>query len=914
MDIKKKLIEEESKILDNKLSLMKNEIIDNEKVIKEYSLQDINTYQKVDQNKYNKAIKDQDNLRGSIDEPYFGRLDIEYKEDNEKEIVYIGRRRIDINGEPIIYSWAAPIADVYEAYNSGEYKHKSIDKESGKEIILEGNITTKRKITINKSKIKDVYSYTNITEDDEEEFVKDKIENNKTEKLGVIIETIQKDQNKIIRLPIEKNIIVQGCAGSGKSSVAFHRLAYLAYNYNLQEDELLVISPNKIFQGYTSNILRELGNDFNVQQFTFKEFAEVILKRKIDNKSILTNERSKESSQIKTSKAFKLLLDNYVKHIEDNFIPKENAVIDDFELINSSDINFIWCNQFGIYKLNDRVERFKVYLEKNLREKAEEYNKLIEKRYKSNIEILQRYNKNPVIYNEILKLTRDEQNIRIKRLKRQFSVTINGYINNLSEINVFNAYQNLFKNRDLFNNLGKDIINKREIDILISETLENSINDIDYIPITYLYYKLNENKNKYRHVVIDECQDLSYIEIAIIEGLTKSFTLVGDFNQRINFNKSTVSLDEINEMFKKYTFFESYCLNKSFRNSMSITKYANAILEKYFISKESIPVAFNRETEKPKVYLKMDKQHTIKAIADNINSKISKDKNIAVILKTEDSARQYYNKLSKIVNSKSINLIDNEYCKYEKGINVLSARLSKGLEFDYVIIVNADEYENNEEDRRLLYIATTRALHDLEVYTESRDSFITTIDNNLWNRKFKLSTNDMNEKIKSLIITTLINGFGELPEEYINYIDSIESLNDLSEFLNKLEGLEDINKLFEEEGIIVISNDNDIYEDKKTLEEVSIAVESEFKVSYLENLIKDIESKKEKLVGKQVYVSEYILKNINELPKFKSCKELADELGVSTTTIVTLLLKLNLGSFGNFICKIKECKKKDSRR
>lgn len=911
MEIKKKLIDEESKILDNKLSLIKNQIKNNDKISREYSLGDINTYQKVDQSQYNKIIKDQDNLKNTIDEPYFGRIDIEYKEDNEQETIYIGRRRVDINDEPIIYSWAAPIATIYEQYNSGEYKHKYKDEKSGKEIILEGDIITKRKISISKSKVTDVYSYSNITKKDEEEFVKEKIENSNTEKLGVIIETVQKDQNTIIRLPIEKNIIVQGCAGSGKSSVAFHRLAYLAYNYKLTDSELLVISPNKIFQGYTSNILIELGNDFNVKQFTFKEFAEVILKRKIDNKNIVISDRDKESSQIKTSKIFKLVLDNYAKYIEDNFIPKENILIDDFELINSSDINSKWCKQFGTYKINDRIERFKVYLEKYLKEKTEEYIKVIEKRYKSNIDILQIYNKNPIIYNEILKLTRDEREIRIKRLKKQCSVITNGYINNLNEINVVDAYKNLVKNKSLINSVGKDIINKEKIDIITSDALENSINDIDCIPIIYLYYKLNENKNKYRHIVIDECQDLSYLEIAVIEGLTQSFTLVGDFNQRININKSTVSLDEVNEMFKKYTFFESYCLNKSFRNSMSITNYANAILEKYFISKESIPVAFNRETEKPKIYLKMNKNQTIKAISDNINSKSSKNKNIAVILKTEIAAKEYYDELSKIIDKKSINLIDNEYCKYEKGINILSVRLCKGLEFDCVIVAEADEYENNEEDRRLLYIATTRALHQLEIYTKSNDCFITTIDNSLWDMKFKLRTDDMSEKIKNIIVTNLTDVFGELPQEYKDYIDSIERLNELTEFLNKLDGLEDINKLFEKEGIFIISNNDDINENEKALQEVSVTLKSKLKVGHLEKLINDIEKKRKNFAGKQLEVYEYILQNINELPKFKNCRELSNELGVSTATISTLLLKLNLGSFGNFICKIKECINKD---
>ena len=827
VDIKKKLIEEESKILDGKINLMKNELCKNDNIIKSYPLQDINTYQKIDKSEYFKAINQQKNLEGALDNPYFGRLDIEYKEDNEKETIYIGRRRVDIGDDVIVYSWAAPIADIYQEYNSGEYKRKCEDKDSGKEIILEGNILGKRKISIKKGKVTDVYSYNTIIEDDEEEFVRDKIENSKTDKLGVIIETVQKDQNKIIRLPIEKNIIVQGCAGSGKSSVAFHRLAYLVYNYNLKDNELLVISPNKIFQGYTSNILMELGSDFNVQQYTFKEFAEVVLKRKIENNIINNDETYKEQSILKTSKRFKLVLDNYINYLEDNFIPKDNIVIDDFRLIDSNEVNSIWRNQFGTYKINDRIDKFKVYLENYLKDRLEQYIKSVEKSYISNMNILTKYNKSPVIYNEILKLTREEQEIRIKRLKKQFTAIINGYISNFKKIDVVEKYKELLRDKDLLNSMSKLIIYKTKIDIITSNITNNIINDIDCIPIMYLYYKINENKNKYRHIVIDECQDLSYIEIAVIEGLTQSFSLVWDFNQRININKYTVSLEEINDMFKKYTFFESYCLNKSFRNSMSITNYSNAILGEYFINKESIPVAFNRETDKPKVYSKIGRNQTIKAIAENINSKSSENKNIAVILKTEASAKKYYTELSKVLNNKSINLIDNEYCKYKKGINVLSASLSKGLEFDYVIIVNANEFENNEEDRRLLYIAATRALHELEIYTESKECFITSIDKNLWESKFRLSIDPINEALRITIIKTLTDGFGKIPQEYIDYVYNMDSLSELSRFVSKLEGVEDIDKLFKQEGIVIVQKTIEVYESEKTLNEASVTLETE---------------------------------------------------------------------------------------
>ena len=914
MDIKKKLIAEESKILDDKINLMKNELYKNDNIIKSYPLQDINTYKKINKSEYFKAINQQKNLESVIENPYFGRLDIEYKEDNEKETVYIGRRRVDIGDDIIVYSWAAPIADIYQEYNGGEYKRKCVDKDSGKEILLEGNILGKRKISINKSKVTDVYSYTHITEKDEEEFVRDKIENSKTDKLGVIIETVQKEQNRIIRLPIEKNIIVQGCAGSGKSSVAFHRLAYLAYNYNLKDNELLVISPNKIFQGYTSNILMELGSDFNVQQYTFKEFAEVILKRKIENNIINNDEIYKEQSILKTSKRFKLVLDNYINYLEDNFIPKDNIVVDDFTLIDSNQVNSIWCNQFGTYKINDRIDKFKVYLENYLKDRLEEYIKSVEKSYASNMNILTKYNNSPVIYNEILKLTREEQEIRIKRLEKQCIAIINGYISNFKKIDVVEKYKELLRDKDLLNSMSKLIIYKTKIDIIISNTTDNIINDIDCIPIMYLYYKINENKNKYRHIVVDECQDLSYIEIAVIEGLTQSFSLVGDFNQRININKCTASLEEINDMFKKYTFFESYCLNKSFRNSMSITNYSNAILDEYFINKESIPVAFNRETAKPKVYSKIGRNQTIKAIAENINSKSSENKNIAVILKTEASAKKYYTELSKVLNNKSINLIDNEYCKYKKGINILSASLSKGLEFDYVIIVNANEFENNEEDRRLLYIAATRALHELEIYTESKECFITSIDKNLWESKFRLSIDPINEALRITIIKTLTDGFGKLPQEYIDYVYNMDSLSELSRFVSKLEGVEDIDKLFKEEGIIIVQKTIKVYESEKTLNEASVTLETEGEIGYLDKLIYEIKSRGKFINGKQLDVFNYIVNNINELPKFKSCKELADKLEVSTSTISTTLLRLRMGSFWEFISKVRECIKKDRKK
>ncbi|MDU5105773.1 UvrD-helicase domain-containing protein [Clostridium sp.] len=806
MDTKNKLIEEENKVLSDKIKLIDNKIKENDELIKRYSLEDINTYNKIDEAMLKKLIKEQNKLKNIKSNPYYGRLDIEYKDDNESKNIYIGLKGLEIDDNLVICSWAAPIGDIYENYGLGEYKHKYIDKKSGKKIILQGNITDKRKITIKKSKVVDVYSYTNYTEQDKENYTIDKIENSKTEKLGTIVETVERDQNKIIRLPIEKNILVQGCAGSGKSSVAFHRLAYLTYNYNLNDDEVLAITPNKIFQGYTSNILMELGTDFNVKQYTFKEFSEKVLNIEIKNKVISYDKKENKLDILKTSITFQSILDNYVKYLEENFIPEDNVIIDDFELINGRKIKALWMEEFSAYKINDRIDKFKEYLVNYLYKKLEEYINNIDKTYDNNMKILSKYSKSQTIYNNLIKKTNEEKSLKKERVRIQCKVIINAYIKNLKKIDATKAYTEMFINTDIFDNISRFNLTESEKDLFENYKIDNDINNIDSIPIMYLHYRINENKNKLRHIVIDECQDLSYLEIAVIEGLTDSFTFVGDFNQRIDVNKSTISLEQINNMFKKYTYFESYYLNKSFRNSKSITSFANEILQGYFINKESIPIAFNRETEMPKVYLNMGKEATIKAIAKNIENKSSLDKNIAIILKSEEEAKEYYNELSKIFKDKTINLIENEYCKYEKGINILSAKLSKGLEFDYVIIVDANEYEDNEDDRRLLYIAVTRALHQLEIYTQNKECFVTTIDNKLWERKYKLDTNLIIENLKKTIIQTLIYTFDNIPKEYIDYIESIDNYNDLTKFGEKLEGLEDINKLFEEEGIFINSN------------------------------------------------------------------------------------------------------------
>lgn len=369
----KSLIYEENVELDKKLSLINNKIEENNKLIREYELRDINTYSRVDEIKYKDKMLEQSKLQNvDLKNPYFAKLLIKFKDENESIPVYIGKKRVDIDDEIIVYSWASPIASIYQKYDLGEYSEvvkndRKVNNYKNDNLVLEGIILDKRKITIKDSKVIDVFQY-RANSNNEDEYIKKQIETGDTEKLGVIVETVQMEQDKIIRLSIDKSVLVQGCAGSGKSSVAFHRLAYLAYNYDLRQEELLVISPNKIFQGYTDSILLELGAEYNPLQYTFYDFAKTILKININS-----DDKNIENNKYKTSKEFLELIDQYVNYLEEDYILKEDIIIDDFKLISYEEIKEIWSNNFGAYKINERIIKFKKYTLNYLKNKLREF-------------------------------------------------------------------------------------------------------------------------------------------------------------------------------------------------------------------------------------------------------------------------------------------------------------------------------------------------------------------------------------------------------------------------------------------------------------------------------------------------------------------------------------------------------------
>jgi DNA helicase-2/ATP-dependent DNA helicase PcrA len=546
------LISEEQKKIDEIIEIIDKKINSNKNIIGQGNAVDIDSYRKIDENEYRRAVENNKVLHEIKNKPYFGNIIIKYDGDNEIIKQYIGLKDFYNGDNLIISSWAAPIYDIYNRFDNQKFEYEKTER-NGKKLIIKGEVYEKRQIDIKDKKVINVIQTgDNITNKVVEKFVEDKINKSKTNSLGSIVETMQKSQNEIIRQQIGNNILVQGCAGSGKSSIAFHRLAYLVYTYSLEEKDVLVISPNNIFKKYTSNLLVEIGSDFNVKQLTICELAKEILKDNFKEFNLKIN--NKEVNKIKNSKEFKIVLDKYLKLIEDSYIPKENNYIDGISFINYEEVIDIWKVRLSAYKLNKRIEKFRAYFLNLLDKKELKIITEIEKQYENNENEINTYS-NRIEGKKIIGELKEEKIIRLSRIKKQMNIIRKMYLKKIKPIDVFEIYYELVSNNNIISKICTNILSERETKILQENSLNYEFDLNDMIPLLYIYTNLYDIQNMYRHVVVDECQDLSYIELGIIESITSTFTLVGDYNQQINITKNCATIKQAEELFEKYTYF-----------------------------------------------------------------------------------------------------------------------------------------------------------------------------------------------------------------------------------------------------------------------------------------------------------------------------------------------------------------------
>jgi len=624
-------------------------------------------------------------LEKMIKSPYFARIDFKFDDEDEFEKIYIGRSSLRKNSyqEMYVYDWRSPIASVFYRFMTGEAFY---DAPCGR---VTGELNLKRQYEI-KNGILEYFFDSDVQIVDE--FLRQLLSQNTTAKMKAIVETIQHEQDVVIRDMENDLLMVQGVAGSGKTSIALHRAAYLMYQglqTKLSANNIMIISPNSIFEQYISNVLPELGED-NVISSVFEDIlSELLNGRKIQSRNdflenLIVNSKYKEISrnsiEFKTSSFFREILDQFLIDIPRQWIEFEDVYYEG-KCVVSGQI------------LKDKIlGRPETPLGIKL-EQLEDY-----------------------ILEQIFGTGKGRGHKEEKNLIKQ-------EIQKFIKIDIVELYKILFSNEAYFYSLLQNSNPSQNIKNIWKYTKENleadSLYYDDAIAIAYLYLKIY-GTNKYKNikqVVIDEAQDYYPLQYEIFNLLFSNakFTILGDMKQTLAKKEDISFYEQIQKILNKKKS-SLIMLDKSFRCTNEILNFSLK-----FIEKSSQIKSFNRNGDSPKVYIADNSEIFIDEIVKEINLCQEKGfQSICLICKTEKNSTYLFNKIK---HKLDIQLIKNGSASDLQGVFILPVYMSKGLEFDAVLICDADSQNyHDEDDKNLLYVACTRALHKLSLFCENEVS------------------------------------------------------------------------------------------------------------------------------------------------------------------------------------------------
>lgn len=587
--------------------------------------------------------------------PYYGRIDFLEKKENSKVMpIYIGIHTFydPESRATLIHDWRAPVSSMFYDHELGEAGYRSPSGE------IKGVISLKRQYRIRGGKMEFMIESALTVHDD---ILQKELSSNADDKMKNIVATIQREQNRIIRNEDIRTLIIQGVAGSGKTSIALHRIAYLLYTFrdSISSKDILIISPNKVFSDYISNVLPELGEE-TVPETSMEQILSGVLEHKYKYQTYfgLVNELlEKPSSSLinriayKASFGFISELDKFILHIENTYFKAADVKLTKYITIPAPFIEEQYL-RFNRYPIRRRFDAMADYM----------------------LDMLK------IQYT--FTVTTTGRNLLKKEIRLMFAGN-----------NDIQVYKDFFK---WTNNPGMFKMRK-------GHTLEYS----DLAPLAYLHLALEGNGNqpfRVKHLLIDEMQDYSPIQYKVIQKLFPCRkTVLGDAGQSVNpYGSSTAETIQ-----KSLTASEIMKLCKSYRSTFEITDFA----QKIHPNAELEPVA--RHGEKPQILQFGSAVEELSGIMGLISTyRKSGYKSLGIICKTEQQARKMADMLKSYAND--ISFLSSQSSAFVQGIVITSAHMAKGLEFDEVIIPQTDERNYRSEiDKSMLYVAVTRAMHRL---------------------------------------------------------------------------------------------------------------------------------------------------------------------------------------------------------
>ena len=596
------------------------------------------------------------------DSPFFGRVDFRYDGDEEAETFYIGIGNLSegAGSLPLVYDWRAPVSGLFYDYDKGP---ASYEAPSG---IFEGEVTSKWQYKIRKGKM--LYEFESDVKIDDE-ILGAELGSNGEVQLKNIVRTIQKEQNEIIRNTKDRIMVIQGAAGSGKTSVALHRIAYLLYHdrENLKSSNVLILSPNGVFADYISHILPELGEE-NIREMSFDLFAYRELKDIVGDcedrydqiEHTVLNPKIQDICREKQSPEFVSKLDGFVLRLED-------------ELMNFRDVEYRGCT----LSEKEIIDLF--------------YFKFLD------VPLLSRMHSVAEYFIDQVETLRDRD------------------LSDEEREEVMECFRSMYETRDCYVLYSRFLEKEGYRPLPHCQIEKRRLRYEDVYPVLYLKYTLYQCRNHHgiKHVVVDEMQDYSWIQYLLIHKMFPCrMTILGDKAQTMEDETQDV-LKFLPKIFGKDI--RKIVMNRSYRNTMEVAQYAN-----HLTGIEDMEL-FERHGEPVDERTFLSTEEALESVLEKWLNRREEFETEALIFLTEREAEHaflYIEKRLKEIAPEAENQLcymNRDSQSFKKGLTVTTFYLAKGLEFDQVFGIFEEDRESGLQCQAK-YITATRALHELHMY------------------------------------------------------------------------------------------------------------------------------------------------------------------------------------------------------
>ena len=631
------------------------------------------------------------NLKIAKKEPYFARLDFQEELTNETEQLYIGKVGVaDDAGDPLIIDWRAPIASLFYSFSGGD----DLAYYTSPEGLVEGTVYLKRNIVIRNGKLQrvvDAYVKGQTEASNVDEFLLYRLSERESSKLQDIVSTIQSEQNTIIRAPKNSALFIQGVAGSGKTTIALHRLAYLIYQHQdkIRSERMIIFAPNRLFLDYIADVLPELGVG-GIQQTTFNDWAmqqldsALKLQQQEDQKTewleMGISETVKHEVRYKGSLQFMTNIKNALQVFDTQIIPDQSLELLPFDQLESTTIQQWYYNDYKHYPYSKRNERLQNRIKNWIEDTLKTYGDPKEKRS--------------------LK-SKANQKLRTYMKKHLNQTPLSFYIS-------FIQADDTMPEKQKKNSLG--LLKKGEI----------QADDLPPLMMIQHHFYGSAKENKFHHVVIDEAQDFSPFQVAVIKetALNQSFTILGDLSQGIHEYQGIDHWEELSAVFDSDRVV-TFTLEKSYRSTTEIIQFANKVLTHNYQPICLAEPVFRSGAEV--AVIKSQTEDYLQSLTHAIQKAQEKGyQNIGVLTRTQTDSLNLQKQL--LEHGIECQTLTGHEETYNGGLSLIPVYLSKGLEFEAAIIarVNEGDYPGDAFHSKLLYVGCTRALHELTVlYTDT---------------------------------------------------------------------------------------------------------------------------------------------------------------------------------------------------